>query len=92
MAEQVYKIILTKDEVQPVTIPMFSNFLCAQNRDGTVYLFYRGDEGNDPETHVIEQVVDCGELKDSFYRFYLGSAIGSGSFHNTAIHIFELHS
>ena len=92
MTERIYRIVLSKDEVQPITVPMFAKFHCAHRPDDqNVELFYLGDEDHEPSDHVIQQIEEVGELKHSLFNIYLGSAIGLCKGARIPTHIFELN-
>lgn len=92
MADKVYRIELTKDAVQPITVPNGATFLSASREpDRTVDLYFLGSDTAGSMDMVISQIDDVGDVLESSVR-HLGSAFGIKNSHFVTTHIFEVLS
>lgn len=78
MATKCYRIRLTSDPVQPITIPCGAQFLTASRwPDQNIEIHFMGDDQADPMTMVLEQVIvkpndDITEPKEASVQFLTG--------------------
>jgi hypothetical protein len=90
MTLKTYRVELTGDDVQPITVPNGAQFLYAVRWPGMfVEMYFLGDEVADATTMVIEQVIGEKKLKEESVR-YVGSAQGIWESRFTVTHLFEV--
>lgn len=95
MATKCFRIRLTSDPVQPITIPCGAQLLSVNRwADQGVELHFMGDDLASPMTMIIEQVVvrpsdDVTGPKEESIR-YIGSAHGLRASQFTTTHLFEV--
>lgn len=90
MALKTYRVELTGDAVQPITVPNGAQFLYAVRWPGSyVEMYFLGDELSDASTMIIEQVIGAAVVKEASIR-HIGSAQGIWESKFTVTHLFEV--
>lgn len=90
MALKTYRVELTGDAVQPITVPNGAQFLKAVRwPDRYVEMHFLGDEENDAMTLVIEQVHGAAAVTEQSVR-HIGSADGIWESKFLVTHLFEV--